>query len=149
MYIHKFLLLSRLIPDIFPENMNISLLALSNIFDILLFSPRARLINPPPGFYENVVINTRRCRFFSLYRISALSRRARNASTESFHLTSDSAGRKGRWTHILARAIEKKGKETRGRKGKNVNEPASVAPARAYTVEYSLTAWRRDARRRQ
>lgn len=52
--------------------------------------------------------------------------------------------------HSHARQKGKKGgQETRERKGKNVNEPVSVAPARTCTAECSLTAWRRDARRRQ
>lgn len=51
----------------------------------------------------------------------------------------------------FARATKRKkgGQETRERKEKNVNEPVSVAPARMCTAECSLTAWRRDARRRQ
>jgi len=47
---------------------------------------------------------------------------------------------------------EKKRREngSKKRKGKNVNEPVSLAPARvSATPGYSLTAWRRDARRRQ
>lgn len=40
-------------------------------------------------------------------------------------------------------------KRERKKKEKRVNEPVSMAPAPARTVEYSLTAWRRDARRRQ
>lgn len=96
---------------------------------------------------------------------SLLSRSARNAGTESFYLTSDPDGRararkkeeeKGGGEHTLARATKRekntregKKEETRERKGKNVNEPVSVAPARVCIAEYALTAWRRDARRRQ
>lgn len=119
----------------------------------------ARLINPPPRFYENVVINTPRMPVcFSLCRILPPSRLALREMPALNHFTLLSirwggGGRKKRGDErTFARATKRKkkgGKETRERKGKNVNEPAPVAPARTRTAECSLTAWRRDARRRQ
>lgn len=98
---------------------------LTRIFDARYYFLHARLINPPPGFYENVVvINTPRCR---PRRIRRFPRRARNAGTESFHLTSDPAGGErggGGGGHTLARATKRKkeGRREAGEKNRRNDE---------------------------
>jgi len=112
----------------------------------------ARLINPPPRFYENVVINTRRMPvFLALPNSVAFPSREKCRRWIILPYFRFGGGKKGD-EHTFARAIKskkRKEEEMRERKRKNVNEPASVAPARMCTAECSLTAWRRDARRRQ
>lgn len=81
--------------------------------------------------------------------------RAWNTGTESFYLTFDSAGAgRGRWTHVRMRnkikkkKMKKRKKRERRRKEKRVNAGVDGACASTHR-RVSLTAWRRDARRRQ
>lgn len=137
---------------IYVENTGVPSLAFFNISNILLFSPRALNKSPAEILWKHRNIQTEMPVFLALPNSAAFpSRAAKNTGAESFYLTFDSVGRKGDEC-TFARATKRKrkgGEETRERKGKNVNEPVSVAPARTYTAECSLTAWRRDARRRQ
>lgn len=83
----------------------------------------ARLINPPPRFYENIVIYTRR-RDAGVSRSAEfcrppVSRAARNTGAESFYLTFDS-GREGEKKEACVHSrARQKGKEkgVRGRGG--------------------------------
>lgn len=91
----------------------------------------ARLINPPPGFYENVVINTRRCRFFSRFaEFNAHPPRARKMpGTESFYLTFPIRGRQGRWTHTRTCTKRRKKGRKRERKKREKRQRAGVGGA--------------------
>lgn len=81
----------------------------------------ARLINPPPPrFYENIVIYTRRCRCVSRFAEFCapslpVSAPRGNTGAESFYLTFDSAAGEEKEANVHSHARQK-GKDTGGRR---------------------------------
>jgi len=129
----------------------------------------ARLINSPPGFYENVIINTRRParRSFSRFAENSTLARTRQKCRLLNHFTprlsaigGETEEGKGEeevntYSYVQQKGEdEEKKKEERKREQEEKREKrqrAGVAGACAGIRDAGVlsTAWRRDARRRQ